>query len=154
MAAQWLRLSRVQCWLSVVWCYPGKPNSISRLTTFYWHLLYVAISGISIGLPKILFKVPNVIMYGYINKQFLKYIFLIKCDHISNTNNSIHYNFSKGSRLRVLGVRDSFRCNFTLSQAIFFAHKGPQINSFEMSQIRNLSFLLWSYAYLHLNSSY
>ena len=100
MTAQWLRLSRVQCWLSVVWCYPGKPNSISRLISFYWHLLYVTISVISIRLPKIWFNIPNVIMYGYINKQCLKYIFLTKCDHISNTNNSIHYNFSKESRLR------------------------------------------------------
>ena len=72
-----------------------------------------------------------------------------KSDLIFKTNNLIHYNFSIGNRLRLLGVGKSFRCNFTLFQALFFAQNETQIRSFKMSQTRCLNVLSCNYASLY-----
>ena len=56
--------------------------------------------------------------------MFKRSFYWTKSDLISKPNNLIEYNFNKGSRLRLLRVRDSFRRKFNLSQPIFFAQKG------------------------------
>ena len=70
-----------------------------------------------------------------------------KSDLIFKTNNLIHYNFSIGNRLRLLGVGRSFRCNFILFQALFFAQNETQFSIFKMPQTR-CQYVLCNYASL------
>ena len=84
------------------------------------------------------------LIYLCINKHtmFKRSFYWTKSDLISKPNNLIEYNFSKGSRLRLLGVRDSCRCKFTLSQPIFFAQKGPRLRALKCHRLDSYLFFV------------